>query len=439
MSAHPSSATAAASDAPTSDTTSAPADDRSEFSSASIKAAFAACVGMFVGTTPMIASTQSLFMKPLEGEFQLSRTIVSIILLCVPIAVALTAPIGGRLLDRYGVRRLVIPVLLVFIAVNALMAAASSVWQIILYFVLLGACGAVHSYPAYTKVVATWFSKKRGLVTSLMIAFGSSFGSILMPQVVRYLIDNHGWRSAYLCMAGIVAIVGLPVMIAFLRERTQVKSGEQRSAAVTATPPQEVAGIEYRIAIRSRIAWTIILGIVFSVIGLYGTVFHAAALLAERGLASSVAATTLSAFFAGGMIAQLSIGVLLDKILTPKVSLPFFGLAVIGIYFVHSSHSAGLIYLGALFMGFAQGSEHTIASYFIARYFGLKSYNSIYGINWGMASLSVVIGAMAMSVVHDATGSYSVMGIVLPLSMVITVILYATLPSYPAAENRSTT
>lgn len=437
VSSTPSSTTEAPQDADNSHEAST-LGTRSEFSSASIKAAFAACVGMFVGTTPMIASTQSLFMKPLEGEFHLSRTVVSIILLCAPIAVAITAPIGGRFLDRFGVRKLVIPVLLVFIAVNALMSTASAVWQIILYFVILGSCGSIHSYPAYTKVVATWFSKHRGLVTSLMIACGSSLGSILMPQVVRYLIDNQGWRSAYLCMAAIVAVFGLPVMLAFLRERAQVTNQGNAVAAATVvqSPAYASSDPDFRTAIRSRIAWTIILGITFSVIGLYGTIFHTAALLGERGLPSAVAATTLSAFFAGGMIAQLSVGVLLDKILTPKVSLPFFGLAAIGIYFVHSSSAASLIYLGALFMGFAQGSEHTIASFFIARYFGLRSYNSIYGINWGMASLSVVIGAMTMSVTHDVLGSYGVMGIVLPLSMVTTVILYATLPSYPAPAGR---
>jgi len=72
---------------------------------------------------------------------------------------------------------------------------------------------------------------------------------------------------------------------------------------------------------------------------------------------------------------------------------------------VHSLQVQFWIYVGILFMGVAQGSEHTIAAYFITRCFGLKSYGSIYGVNWAFASISVVVGELAMGAMHDMTGS----------------------------------
>ena len=426
----------------------------SEISRASLAAAFAAAVGMFVGTTPMIASTQSLFMGPLEAEFGLSRTLVSIILLSAPITVALTGPFGGRLIDRFGVRAIALPVVFAFALVNALMSVTVAVWQVMACFILLGACGSVHSYPAYTKVVATWFKRNRGLVTALMIACGSSFGSILMPHVVADLIEAGGWRSAYLAMAAIVGLFGLPILFLFLKEN---KAGKAPVSAEGAAPEADIAasaagaveherdavasdsayeGVTRSQALRTRTFWTIFFGLSLSVITLFGTLFHVAPMLGERGLGGSAVATTISMFFAGGMMAQLSVGFLLDRVQTPKVALGFFCFAALGLFMLHSATVVFFVYAGALFMGFAQGSENTIVSYFITRYFGLREYNSIYGVTWGMTSMSVVIGSLGMGAAYDLTGSYDLARFVLPAMMALVVVLFATLPPYRYAAGR---
>ena len=69
----------------------------------------AACtVGNAVGVTPMVYTVFSLFLIPISTEFGWPRSAVSIVLLFIAIASALSYPTIGRLIDRYGGRRIIL-------------------------------------------------------------------------------------------------------------------------------------------------------------------------------------------------------------------------------------------------------------------------------------------------------------------------------------------
>lgn len=72
-------------------------------------AALAACtLGNMIGVTPMIYTVFGLFLIPISQEFGWPRSAVSIVLLIVAIMGALSYPVIGRSIDRYGARTIMI-------------------------------------------------------------------------------------------------------------------------------------------------------------------------------------------------------------------------------------------------------------------------------------------------------------------------------------------
>src|SRR5262249_28474194 len=66
-------------------------------------------------------------------------------------------------------------------------------------------------------VVARWFSKRRGTALS-MLGSASMTGMSLLVPIVTWLILSHGWRVAYVAIAGLVLVAILPVALWVIRE-----------------------------------------------------------------------------------------------------------------------------------------------------------------------------------------------------------------------------
>lgn len=385
-----------------------------------VASALACLVGMSVGPTPMVSAVAGLFMKPLAAEFGLSRAGVSAILLMSPIGVGLLSPVGGRLLDRFGVRRVLLPVVVAFALANAAMMLVTHLWQYIALAACISACVAVHCYSSYTKVLAQWFVARRGVVTGLTIACGSGLGAAISPQLVQPLIAAHGWRVAYLGMAGAVVVWALPVLWLFLREKGAVVAGVAHDGV---TPAE---------AMRHPVFWRLAVAMVCAPFAIVGTVAHLFPMLTERGVSGAQAATCISLIYVGGMIGQLSAGFVLDRVSSPHVVLPFFGGAFVGVVMLHIWRLPAAMMPGAVMLGLGQGAEMSILSYLVARYFGLAHYGAIYGRLFGFANLGIAGGLLGMGFLHDRTGGYDGIGPVFAAALGVALIAFASLPAYRA-------
>ncbi|XP_067620386.1 monocarboxylate transporter 12 [Eurosta solidaginis] len=79
---------------------------------------------------------------------------------------------------------------------------ASSVAYLYLSYGVLVGIGAGLSFPPTVYIVTSYFVKLRGLANGLCIS-GSALGSIILPPVLRWLLETYGYRGAVLIMGGI--------------------------------------------------------------------------------------------------------------------------------------------------------------------------------------------------------------------------------------------
>ena len=179
---------------------------------------FGATLGMIVSNGPILQFTFGVFLKPVTREFGWNRGTMASAIVISHLLGATATPFVGRLIDRFGIRRVTLP----FIVVFALTTAAISLTPAspAAFLMLYGVCGLFSSGQApqaYVKAISAWFDSRRGLALGIATA-GIGLGAALMPQLTRLLIDAFGWRAAYVGLGIATFALAFPSVALFVRE-----------------------------------------------------------------------------------------------------------------------------------------------------------------------------------------------------------------------------
>src|SRR5262249_6652538 len=157
-------------------------------------------IGLSVHSAPTMAFTLGVFLKSLSQEFSWSRTQISLAFTLGGLGMTLAAPFLGRLVDRFGARRVILPAVVFFgVGVLSLYFLSAHLWHFYAIFVFTSVVGIGTTPVPYSKVISQWFDRKRGLALGLA-AVGGSAGSFVMPPLAQALITSMGWRSAYVVL-----------------------------------------------------------------------------------------------------------------------------------------------------------------------------------------------------------------------------------------------
>ncbi len=125
--------------------------------------------------------------------------------------VAACSPLLGSLLDRYPVRRIVLPCLAVFgCAFGSLAFLSGCLWHLYAVFAVLGIVGNGTAHLAYSRPLSTWFNERRGVAFALLMS-GGAVGAMILPIVAQSLIAHFGWRGAFAILGAMVLAVSLPI------------------------------------------------------------------------------------------------------------------------------------------------------------------------------------------------------------------------------------
>ncbi len=179
----------------------------------------------------MVYTVFGLFLIPISTEFNWPRSAVSIVLLIIAIAGALSYPIIGRLIDRYGARSIILTGNLLFAAAVATVSLVSASFvQFYAAYAFIGLTAAIPSSVMFTKVIAGWFDRRRGLALGFVGGVGNGTGAAIAPIFVHMLLLNYGWRGAYQGIALAIVLIGFPILFLFLRDPPKATIEETEKA-----------------------------------------------------------------------------------------------------------------------------------------------------------------------------------------------------------------
>src|SRR5262245_31301737 len=362
-------------------------------------------IGLSVHSAPIMGFTLGVFLKSLSQEFSWGRTQISLAFTLSALGMTLAAPFLGRLVDRFGARRVILLATLLFgVGVLSLYFLSAHLWHFYAIFLLTGVVGSGTTPVAYSKVISQWFDRQRGLALGLAMV-GSSIGVSVMPTLAQALITSVGWRHAYVFLGLLALGVTLPVVGLFLTDTPQVMGlwpdGEAR-AATAATEP----GLSGREARHTETFWLLVSAAFLVSASFVGCLIHLVPLLTDRGVSAQNAALATSVGAGGALLARAGAGYLLDRFFAPYVAMSFFCGSALGLVLLWSGAGGGWAFAAALLVGLGQGSEFDILPYTISRYFGLRALGEIYGYAFAAITLGAALGPLVMGVSFDASGSY---------------------------------
>ncbi|HUI40776.1 MAG TPA: MFS transporter [Terriglobia bacterium] len=384
----------------------------------------AANLGVMTGFGSLFVFTFSVFLKPLGAEFGWNREDVSRGFALAAIMVAVCSPTLGRWLDRLGPRRIILPCMAVYGCAYASQAfLGPHLWQFYATCIVIGAVGNATTQMGYARAVSSWFSARRGMALALVMA-GTGAGSIILPLLAETLITASGWRAAYLGLGLLALALGVPLTWRFVREREHGHTGSN---------PLLRAGVSWRRALRLYSFWVIVAMLMLSSLSLNGAVAHLVALLTDRGISPQRAALSASVLGGASLGGRLLVGSLLDRFWGPRVAFVMLMAAAGGIFLLGRAGGLPAGCLAAALIGLGLGGEADITPYLLTRYFGLRSFSTLYGLTWSFYAVAGGIGPVVMGRAYDLTGSYSSLLTVLGSATALAAVLMLLLPRYSSS------
>jgi len=391
------------------------------------RVAIASGVGVFVSFASLLVYTFGIFLKPVTEEFGWSREAASLAFGVAAMMIAACSPLLGYLLDRVGVRRVILPCVTVFgCAFASLALLTPRLWHLYAIFAILGAVGNGTAHLAYTRAVSTWFDRRRGMALALVMT-GGAVGAIVLPPAAQALIGSLGWRGAFATLGVMVLAIGLPVVAPLIRERP----GYDRERR------DEVGGASVAQAMRSRAFWMLVVVLFLVSIGQNGAITHLSALLTDRGVSSGDAAIAVSLMGVASLLGRLVTGWLLDRFFAPRLAFCLLVVAALGIFILSGAHSLAAGSMAAILIGVGMGGEADITPYLLSRYFGLRSFSMLYGFSWTAYAIAGAIGPVLMGRAFDTSASYEVMAVMLSILTLFSAGLMLGMPAYRAYAERS--
>ncbi len=381
----------------------------------------AACLGVMAGFGSLFVYTFSVFVKPLAAEFGWSREAISSGFAIAAVTLGFVSPLLGQWIDHYGPRRIILTCMTVYVCgIASLSLLRFGLWQFYGTCFVLGIVGNGAAHLAYSRSISTWFQRRLGMALAFVMV-GAGLGAMILPLVAQSIISRSGWRSAYASIGGIALLLGLPLSWRYIRER----GASERNA-----PPLTHAGMTWQQGLRSLAFWIITAILFVSSISMNGAITHLSALLTDRGLSAGSAALCASILGGSSLLGRVIVGWLLDRFFGPRVALVINLITALGIFLLARATTFPEGCLAAALIGVGAGGEAATTPYLLTRYFGLRSFSTLYGLTWTFYAAAGAIGPVILGRAFDATGSYSSLLTLLAGALALAAATNLFLPGY---------
>ena len=384
----------------------------------------AACLGVMAGFGSLFVYTFAVFVKPLNAAFGWNREAISLGFGLAAITLGVISPLLGRWIDRFGPRRIILPCMTVHCcAIISLAFLHSAIWQFYVTCIVLGLVGNGAAHLAYSRSISTWFARRLGMALAVVMV-GAGLGAMILPVFAQAIISRGGWRTAYLSLGGLALLLGLPLSWRYVRERGLI---EHKSA------PVAHSGKTWQEGLRSYAFWIIVAVLFVSSISMNGAITQLSALLTDRGITPQDAALCASLLGGSSLVGRIGVGWLLDRFFGARVAFIVSLVTAAGIFLLARASSFPAGCLAAALIGAGAGGEAAITPYLLTRYFGLRSFSTLYGLTWTFYAAAGAIGPVILGRAFDSTGSYASLLVILAVALSLAAALNLLLPKYASS------
>ena len=395
-----------------------------------------------VATSFALASTLSIFLKPLTADLGISRGVFSLLRSGEGIIAACLAPLVGALVDRYGGRWLMVAGAAIVAVGYLILGQVASFAQFAAVRLTLVSCGDVlMGYMVVNVVVAQWFVRQRGRAFAFT-SMGVGFAKVCMPILAAWLLLVVGWRQTWVVFGVLTAgLLILPALL-FVRRRPEEMGlnpdGDAKPAGAETTPQRKSSGAASSThsadvawtrseALHTRAFWLLVVTFGISSMGVTGLNLHVFSYVTDIGHSPVVAASVMSVIASMQLASPLAWGFLAERVDARIAAMLRFVVQAIGLGLAILTGNLFCLYAGFFLYGIGLGGNMVLPDILWADYFGRRSLGRIRGMGLLISHVLAAIGPPFFGFLYDATGGYglsfAIFGAVLLTSALLSLLL----------------
>ncbi len=324
------------------------------------------------------------------------------------LAWALTLPLVGPLVDRYGAKRVMVASIVLMIVVVLPIFWVKSLWALYLFFgILPGAAIAGSTNVPAASLMGRWFHNRAGFASGI-ISSALPLGWAVFTPLTALLVPHMGWRISYIVLSATLLLI-LPLILLFLRngptakevpETEQLLTSQSLSIGPRMTLREAMGTPLFRLLLLSQVSC----GIVDHVVSVHFIPF-----VSDEGQTDLFAAMFLSASHLAAVAGSIASGWMCDHYNRKSALCLMHGLRAVSlpmlILFGLTGNLVWLIlftpiYGATVMMGFPSTST------LVVRVFGQRSVGTVYGALQVTHHLGMATGAYLSGVIFDMADSY---------------------------------
>ncbi|WP_417377310.1 MFS transporter [Gimesia maris] len=355
---------------------------------------------LMCATLPGRTHGLGLITKRLIEDVEISKMDFAQINLWATLIGALFCLPCGWLIDRYGLRRVAVCVVMGLGVAVLMLAASRSMLQISFWVTLTRGFGqsmlSVVSITLIGKSVSNSLPIAMGVYSVLLSCMMAAATGLLGNQIV-----NFGWREAWGTQGLILLVVAIPCTL-MIRRRSGARDDSPK-----ATDKQQRTDATLAQAIRTPCFWIFACSISFFGLISSGLSLFNQFVIAERGFGESIYHHTLVIGLLAGLVANLATGAAARFIsLRILLTIALLGLAVsLGVF--PWVDQLWQVYTYAVGMGLA-GGMLTVLFFTVWKHaYGRSHLGAIQGAAQMVTVFASAIGPLLVSASETVTGSYA--------------------------------
>ncbi|WP_445487751.1 MFS transporter [Niallia sp. 03133] len=363
-----------------------------------------------------IRSMPSILILPFKQEFGWSLSGISSVISFGIFLYGLVGPFSASLLQRFGIRKVIIISLAVLAVSLSLTPLMTSLWQFqLLWGLVSGLATGMMANVLGVTISNNWFVKRQGTVVGLLTASAAT-GQLLFLPLLSKIIVEAGWKySVYTAVAAILIV--LLIVSIWMRSHPD-EIGVPPYGASELVQPQAIKGNIFLapiqalgLAVKNPTFW-LLAGTFFfcgfSTNGLIGT--HLIAAGHDHGIAQVTAAGMLAFMGIFDLIGTTLSGWLSDRYDSRKLLFWYYGLRGISLLFLPIALTGDhmMLMIFSVFYGLDWIATVPPTVKLTSQEFGKEKAGMIFGWIVVAHQIGASTAAYSAGLLRDLLGSYTV-------------------------------
>lgn len=365
-----------------------------------------AALGAFA-SGPGQSQTFSVFVGSISDDLGLSRTTIASAYGGATLATAFLLPSLGGMVDRHGARRAMLWVAVLLGLAAVLFAATAGIATLAIGFWALRLLGQGAMMMTSANLIGHWFNRRRGAAAGLM-AVGFSASVAFHPPFSLYLIQEIGWRQAWIVLGVMTWVLMLPPVLLLVYDRPQhrgLKPDGSHAATGTGAAPAEADGLTLADALGTPAFYILAAGWFGLVLLLTTLHFHQMTVLTGQGVSAELAAGafTIAAIIMAAAVPL--IGRSFDRFRTRHVLASGFLVTSLSLLTMTFARDVWTVLVYAASFGLCNAFVLTTFGFMMPRYFGRRHLGRLQGAVQTVGVIGASLGPLPVGLALDYLGS----------------------------------